>query len=63
MPLTLAAGYCGMNTARFHAVPELESLIHDAGGQRVVDRNDLDAWIEENKQNQIKSKGRAKNDY
>lgn len=49
MPITFAAGYCGMNVARFHNVPELERLIHVAGGQRVVDKQDLDNWIENNK--------------
>lgn len=53
MPLTFAAGYLGMNLARFHAVPELEKLIHTAGGQRVVDKTDLDNWIDNNKNNQM----------
>ena len=46
LPLTFAAGYLGMNPARFHAVPELEKMIRVIGGQKVVDRNDLDEWIE-----------------
>lgn len=52
MPLTWAAAYCGMNLARFRSVPELESLIHDAAGEKVVDKNDLDAWIDRNKEMQ-----------
>lgn len=52
MPLTWAAAYCGMNLARFRSVPELEGLIHDAAGEKVVDKNDLDAWIDRNKESQ-----------
>ena len=49
MPLTMAAGYVGMNLARFHAIPELELLIHEIGGKKVVDKFDLDKWVEEQK--------------
>ena len=50
MPLTWAAAYLGMNLARFRSVPKLEGLIHDAAGEKVVDKNDLDAWIDHNKE-------------
>ena len=49
LPLMMAAGYCGMNLARFHAIPELEAMIRDIGGQKVVDIHDLDNWIEQQK--------------
>jgi hypothetical protein len=41
-----------MNLARLRSVPELEGLIHDAAGEKVVDKEDLDAWITRNKESQ-----------
>lgn len=54
MPLTWAAAYCGMNPTRLRSVPELEKLIHEAGGECFVDRVDLDDFIDRNKLNHMK---------
>ena len=43
------------------AVPELEKLIHTAGGQRVVDKTDLDAWIDQNKNQQSEERNDVEN--
>jgi hypothetical protein len=52
LPVTWAAGYCGMNLNRFKSVPDLVALIRDYAGKEMVDKNDLDLWIEETKNSQ-----------
>ena len=56
MPLTWAAAYCGMNLARFKSVPELAGFIHEAAGEMVVDKDNLDMWIDKNKEMQKDNK-------
>lgn len=46
LPLTWAAAYCGMNLARFKAVSELSALIFNVGGIEVVDKQELDNYID-----------------
>lgn len=49
LPEGLAAAYCGMTLKKFKTIPELFSLIYASCGELVCDRNDLDAWIIDNK--------------
>lgn len=46
---TWAAAYLGMTLTTFRANPELSALIFQIDGHENVDREDLDAWIDEKK--------------
>lgn len=46
---TWAAAYLGMTLGTYMANQELAALIFEVDGEKRVDKNDLDAWIDENK--------------
>lgn len=59
MPVSWAAGYCGMTIYRLQSIPELMALAHDVAGVQLIDKQDLDRWIDENKAKQLLEQGAA----